>query len=112
MFRNFIAMKSIVLPQNINSIGDGAFCYCTSLTSITIPENVTSIAYLTFRSCTKLTSIEIPRSVKMVSNNAFYECNNLETVNYGGTMEEWNQISIGSNNTTLKNAKIICTDGT
>jgi hypothetical protein len=65
------------------SIGSYAFAYCTSMTSITIPNSVTSIG-----------------------GSAFYNCSTLTDVYYYGTEEEWNNVTIATNNTPLQNATI------
>lgn len=44
-------------------------------------------------------------------NYAFDECSSLSTVNYMGTIEQWNSISVAHDNENLTSAKIICTDG-
>ena len=44
---------------NVTSIGEGAFCFCESLTAITIPESVTSIEYGAFSYCEGLTAVHI-----------------------------------------------------
>ena len=46
-----------IIPENITSIGWGAFDGCVGLTSITISENVTKIESCAFRGCSGLTSI-------------------------------------------------------
>ena len=45
-----------IIPNDgsVTSIGDWAFCYCSSLTSITIPEEVTSIGEIPFDECDSL----------------------------------------------------------
>ena len=78
----------LVLPDNIISIGDGAFEGCSNITSITIPDSVTRIG-----------------------DNAFKGCDNLAEVNYGGTMADWREISFGSGNESLINNTIKCSDG-
>ena len=104
---------SIQIKDGTTSIGGSAFQYCSRLTSIEIPNSVTSIGYSAFEGCSSLTSIEIPNSVTSIGSYAFYNCSSLTTVNYTGTMEQWRQISIGTyGNDDLKNATIICTDGT
>jgi hypothetical protein len=66
-----------VISQDIMSIGDFAFYYCTSLTSVTIPDSVTSIGKSAFEYCSSLTSVTIPDSVTSIGNYAFSGCNNL-----------------------------------
>ena len=99
------SLTSITIPDSITSIKDRAFEDCSSLTSITIPDSVTSIEYCAFENCSSLTSITIPDSVTSIGNYAFYDCSSLTTVNYTGTEEQWNKISISSGgNSSLTNA--------
>ena len=76
---NYYGLTSAIIPStvtyngttySVTSIGDEAFCYCTSLTSITIPEGVTSIGYMAFFYCS-FTSVTIPNSVTSIGNYAF-----------------------------------------
>ena len=91
-----------VIPNDITSIGNRAFCYCdfatisipesvtkiedcafgcSSLTSITIPEGVTSIGSEAFYRCGSLASITIPESVTSIGESAFYNCRSLTAIN-------------------------------
>jgi hypothetical protein len=47
---DFLAMKSITIPNSVTEIGMGVFKDCMGLTSITLPESVTKIGYNTFPS--------------------------------------------------------------
>lgn len=58
-----------------------------------------------------LIAVTIPKSVTGIGSNTFYGCENLTTVNYTGTKEEWNKITIKSGNEELLNAVIHCSDG-
>lgn len=73
-------LTSIILPDNIISIGEGVFCDCASLTSITIPNSVTSIGNYAFYGCTSLTSIIIPDGVTSIGEAAFYGCTGLASI--------------------------------
>ena len=94
------------IPSSITSIGNYTFYKCSSLTSIEIPNGVTSIGSGAFYNCSSLTSIEIPNSVTSIGGYAFYNCSNLTTINYHGTEEEFNAITIGSNNDYFENATV------
>ena len=65
--------KASVIPTDgsVTSVGNYAFCGCTSLTSITIPDSVTTIEL-----------------------HAFYDCKNLETVYYNGTPDDRSKMEI------------------
>jgi hypothetical protein len=64
-------LESIVIPDTVKTISEGAFCNCTSLTNVVIPESVTSIGEAAFVGCKSLTSIVIPESVTSIGNSAF-----------------------------------------
>ena len=48
---------SIIIPDDVTIIGDGAFSGCTGLTSITMPNSVTSIGGLAFDRCQNVNAI-------------------------------------------------------
>ena len=73
-------LTSIVIPNSVTSIGDGAFAYCSGLTSVTIPNSVTSIGEWAFNGCTGLTSVTIPNSVTSIGGSAFSGCTGLTSV--------------------------------
>ncbi len=92
------------IPNSVTSIGSYAFFDCDNLTTITIPNSVTEIGWYTFEDCTSLTSITIPESVTEIGWSAFSGCTSLKTVNYGGTEQQRNNISIEDYNDDLLNA--------
>ena len=74
------SIKSIVVGDNVSTIGNNAFCNCTSLTSVIIPDSVLSIGLSAFKSCTSLTSVTIPDSVITIGEMAFQSCTALTSV--------------------------------
>ena len=50
------SLKSVIIPESVTSIGEGAFKDCSKLESITIPDSVTSIGDLAFLRCDSLIS--------------------------------------------------------
>ena len=64
-------LTSIIIPDNVTSIGYDAFSGCTGLTSVIIPDSVTSIGGLAFYGCTSLTDVTIPASVTSIGGGAF-----------------------------------------
>ncbi len=83
-------IKSIVIPDNIKSIGDHAFEWCEFLSQITIPTSVVKIG-----------------------SGAFYGNEGLKTVTYKGTRAEWwNKIDFADDwDDECYIRKIKCTDG-
>jgi uncharacterized repeat protein (TIGR02543 family) len=84
-------IKGIILPSNLESIGNNAFKDCVYLSAVTIPDGVTSIGTGAFENCSALTSIIIPESVTEIKDWAFYSCSNLTSVTFKRT-----DIEIGS----------------
>ncbi len=72
-------LTSIIIPNSVTTIGEGAFKECYNLTSITIPYSVTKIGKTAFFGC-PLTSITIPNSVTTIEEGAFSWCFGLTSV--------------------------------
>lgn len=99
-------LTRVVIGDGVTSIGSDAFSGCDSLTSVVIGDSVTEVGSYAFEYCASLTSVVIPNSVKTIYRGAFSGCNNLSQVYYGGTEEQWNNITIFEDNKPLINATI------
>ena len=110
-------LKEITLPNNLKSIGRSAFEH-TRLTSITIPSSVTTISAYTFLNCAKLKTaridspvmgsymfsscsalqnLTIAKNCKTFGAYMFTYCSSLSTINYEGTIADWNKITKSDN---------------
>ena len=76
-------LTSVVLPDNLASIGYAAFAGCYQLTSVTIPESVVFIDDYAF-SGSALTSVVVPATVTVMGKGVFSRCENLETACVNG----------------------------
>ena len=74
------AKTSVTIPNNVTSIGEGAFWGWSGLTSVTIPNSITSIRERAFRDWSSLTSVTIPNSVTSIGEGAFWGCSGLTSV--------------------------------
>ena len=74
-------LKTLVIPDGVRRIGEGAFFKCSSLMSISIPNSVTSIDGHAFSGCSSLSSINIPDSVTSIGNSTFFGCSSLTSIN-------------------------------
>jgi hypothetical protein len=73
-------MVSIELPAGLTSIGEYAFCGCSSLTSIELPAGLTSLGDAAFDGCSSLTSIELPAGLTSLGEGAFAGCSSLTSI--------------------------------
>lgn len=88
---SYSSIKSVILSDSLESIGDWAFLY-TELSTITFPETLKSIGTYAFWHADSLTgTIVIPDSVTNIENNAFQHTT-IETLVLGSGLSE-----IGSN---------------
>ena len=122
-------LPSIVIPDSVVIIGDGAFWNCRRLTSVTLGAGVRTIGIEAFKSCTSLKHITFSASVQVLSDFAFGGCSALESVvmpagflqmgtgafsgctslgriYYYGTHAAYDEILIGQQNEILQNVTV------
>lgn len=67
---------AIVLPQNLKTIEEEAFSFCSSLKEIILPDGLETIGYEAFL-MSGLQSVTIPASVETIQESAFRLCGDL-----------------------------------
>jgi hypothetical protein len=72
--------STYIIPNNVDSIGEDAFAYCSNLTSVAIPTSVKEIGANAFVYCTNLTSVTIPNGLKKLGSEAFACCTGLTSI--------------------------------
>ena len=100
--------SSYDIPDSVTDINAFAFVRCVSLTDVTVPEGVTAIGRNAFQSCENLVSMTIPVSVTAIGVEAFSSVGSLTDVYYGGSENQWEQISVSHSNIALLGADIHC----
>ena len=113
---------TIDLPSSITNIGSDAFNYSTNLVAVNGLENCDHIYFNgdtgdQFRNCSSLTTISLPANMSGqtggLTKTMFSGCTSLVTINYAGTMAQWNALSKHSSwrrNSAIQYVQ--CTDGT
>ncbi len=83
-----LKLKSVVIPSNIEVIGDNAFSGCQALESVTFssPSKLKVIAYHAFYQ-TKLSEVSIPATVSYVGKHAFSVIGQLKQVVFADVKE-------------------------
>ena len=74
------SLDGIELPSSIRTIGRNAFSGCSSLDGIELPSSIQTIGEYAFQGCASLTSIVIPEGVTSIGERTFAFCTKLESV--------------------------------
>ena len=81
------------------------------LENLVVSQGATTIKSVVFYGFECVKSVTIPESVITIREDAFSGCNNIQTVTYGGSESQWEEIAIYDGNDYLKNAKKVFLDG-
>ena len=73
-FSNCSSIKTVVLPEVIKKIGTDAFLSCENLETVVLPEGLTTIGDQAFAFCTSLAEIDLPDSLTDLGGNVFNSC--------------------------------------
>lgn len=84
--------EKVIIPDDVISIGVGAFSWCDNLKEVVVPNSVTSIESEAFLWCSNLKEINIPDSVVSIGDRAFVDCASLTEIMIPDSV-----ISIGQN---------------
>ena len=79
-------ITSVVMPNGLTTLADGAFNGCTSLNNVGWSPALTSIGMTAFYN-TGLTSITIPEGVTSIGYQAFAYCANLRSITFPATLQ-------------------------
>ncbi len=80
-------IQSIVLPDTLKTIGDGAFLGCEYLEEITIPDSLETMGDFVFAYCLRLERVKLPQTLKTIGDYAFASCESLVQINLGNVEE-------------------------
>lgn len=99
-------IASFTMREGTTCIANDAFSFCSGLKEITIIDSVISINSFAFDCCYNLERVNIGKGVKYIGEKAFINCLSLKDIYYSGTEQQWEKISISSDNADLFAADI------
>ena len=73
-------IEEVIVGNNIETIGDCAFIYCSNMKRITLPKKLKVIGNRAFECCKKLERLYITSNVEELGVCLFVECDELEEV--------------------------------
>ena len=114
VFRRFVSLRSVSIPESVKEIGSDAFSNCISLEEVVIPSGVTRIEWgvfmncynlkkvtlsdgleeigmSAFKNCCSLASVHIPDGVTIIGDEAFKYCFKLKEINLPETIENYGE---------------------
>lgn len=72
-----------------------------SIKKVLIENGITAVGNNSFIGCENLSDLYIPTSVTQIGDNATDGCSELSEIHYEGMDEQWNEITIGTNNAKI-----------
>ncbi len=141
VFYNCSKLASVVIPDSVTEIGEHIFDGCKALKELTIPGSVKCVDVLANKYCPlesitvkegveeigggiidgafsklkNLTHLYLPDTIVKIGENAVSSCDNLQSINFGGTMAQWEAIEKHEDWKGFNSSKeytIVCKDGT
>ena len=89
--RLILGCKNTVIPQDVTTIGDGAFAGCVGIETLDIPQSVTTIENGAFWNCKGLKNFIVGNNVELIDRGAFEECINLSSIVVPSTINQIGQ---------------------
>lgn len=75
---NEMKMETVILPDNLETIGNRSFRNCTNLVNMTLPSTLKKIDAGAFTGCSKLAWTSLPDGVETIGEYAFFNASKIE----------------------------------
>ena len=72
VFRNCTALTSLVFPETVTTIGEGAMYDCDSLKSVTLPSGLKTVSPYMFYYTSSLKELSLPEGITSIGKDAFW----------------------------------------
>ena len=87
-FSGIDGVKTVIIPGSVEKIGANAFSYNSTLETIIIEDGVKEIGESAFRNCENLKKVIIPDTVTSIGKHGFQDCKNLEEVKLSNNIKK------------------------
>lgn len=101
-FSGCSALKDITWSKNLQYVGQYTFSRCVALENVTLPDGVEWVDAWAFAHCEALKTVFLPDSIQIISENVFTESNSLVNIFYGGTKQQWEEVSVAGWNEVIE----------
>ena len=81
------AIREVVIPDGVTTIGHRAFYGCERLSTVTLPDSVTAIGDDAFNGCIRLVSADVGAGLKTLGVQAFMGCVSLPEMTLPATVK-------------------------
>ena len=81
-FANLDGLKTIIIPGTVKEISTNAFAYNSTLETVIMQEGVEKIDGWAFANCTSLKNVSMPNSLKEVGELCYFGCKSLENIEF------------------------------
>ncbi len=86
-FSNLEGLRTIVIPGTVKEIGNNAFSNNKTLEKVIIQDGVETIGDSAFKNCANLKSVDMPDTVTRIGATAFYYCVKLQEINISNNVK-------------------------
>ena len=78
----------VTIPDDVISIGEGAFYSQSNLRSVVFPQGLKTIERNAFLDCKSLNTLDFPDSLEIIGSQAFQGCNSVTTIRFPNGLHE------------------------
>jgi hypothetical protein len=82
-FSDCSALVKLVLPDEVQEIGDEAFSKCTNLKEVKLGNGLSDVGRGAFSGCSSLTAVVLPDGLTKIGQGVFSQCTQLKEVSIG-----------------------------
>lgn len=80
-------LTSILIPETVTEIEEGAFSYCKRLTSVVVPDTVTKMSDAIFKGCYSMVELTLPKGLKTIHDQMMHGCRALTSITIPESVE-------------------------